>query len=117
MSEAVRLQAFFQTLGEANRLRILKFIGDRSCSVSEIVNSTRLSQPLVSHHLRVLRRAQILQTERQGPFVFYSLRDRRLLDALGMISEIVRGMEEHEVEPMFCCPPMWMMEWQRKKSR
>ena len=52
MDDAAKLQTVFQTLGDANRLRIIKFIGERECSVSEIVQATGLSQPLVSHHLK-----------------------------------------------------------------
>ncbi len=50
-----QMEDVLQTLGDANRLRIVSFIGRESRAVSEIVTATRLSQPLVSHHLRVLR--------------------------------------------------------------
>ena len=82
MDEALRLQFLLQTLGDANRLRIIRFIGSNERSVNEIVSATGLSQPLVSHHLRVLRERQVLEPRRQGPFVLYGVKDPRLLDAL-----------------------------------
>ena len=81
MGDARKLQSILQTLADANRLRIIKFIGKDERSVSEIVNETKLSQPLVSHHLKTLRNRQILETKRQGPFIYYKLKDSKLLDA------------------------------------
>ncbi len=88
MEDMGKLQLFFQTLADANRLRIIKVIGKERRSVSEIVETTGLSQPLVSHHLRLLRERMILETQREGPFIYHRLKDDRLLDALGLCAEI-----------------------------
>jgi DNA-binding transcriptional ArsR family regulator len=83
-----QIQDVFRTLGDANRLRIVSYIGRDTRAVSEIVSATGLSQPLVSHHLRVLREQRILVTRREGPFIFYQLKDPRLFEALRLLSEI-----------------------------
>lgn len=88
MADVIGLQIVFQTLGEANRLRIIEFIGDKERSVTEIVEATGLSQPLVSHHLRMLRETRIMETQREGPFIYYRIRDQRLLEALKVFLEI-----------------------------
>jgi DNA-binding transcriptional ArsR family regulator len=108
MDNAQKLQLVFQTLGDANRLRIIQFIGEKECSVSEIVQASNLSQPLVSHHLRVLRENQVLDTERKGPFVYYKLRDKKLLEALDLFLSIFQDFTiAGKKEPSFCCPPSW----------
>jgi DNA-binding transcriptional ArsR family regulator len=108
MDDARKLQHLFQTLGEANRLKIIKFIGKEERSVSEIVEAIGLSQPLVSHHLRILRERDILQTQRNGPFIYYKLKNGKLLDALGLFLEIAStAKSKRACEPMFCCPPWW----------
>lgn len=108
MSEALKLQLFFQTIGDANRLRILKFIGEHERSVSEIVEKTKLSQPLISHHLRVLKDHDILETKRKGPFIFYKLKNVKLLEILGMFAEIAPNIVKKKGhESMFNCPPWW----------
>jgi DNA-binding transcriptional ArsR family regulator len=89
MDNGIKLQNIFQTLGDVNRLRIIRIVGSQTRSVSEIVAAAKLSQPLVSHHLRVLREQGILKTKREGPFVYYELSDMRILDALGIFSEIL----------------------------
>jgi DNA-binding transcriptional ArsR family regulator len=117
MDDAHRLQHLFQTLGEANRLKIIKFIGKKERSVSEIVEAIGLSQPLVSHHLRILRERDILQTKRTGPFIYYKLKNEKLLDALGLFLEIASSTKsKRPCDPMFCCPPRWRTKLQKKQG-
>jgi len=55
-------------LSDENRLRIMQTIGTDKKSVSQIVEELELSQPLVSHHLKELRRSHLLKVEREGHF-------------------------------------------------
>lgn len=108
MSDVKKLELLFQTLSEANRLRIINFIQDKERSVTDIVEKTGLSQPLVSHHLKILRETQILKTTRKGPFIYYELKDKRLLDALGIFGEIAYYISDIKTKNrMFCCPSWW----------
>ena len=72
------LTKILKALGDTSRLNIVLSIGEKARSVSEIVSSTGLSQTLVSFHLRVLREANVVTTERNGPFILYSLSDPNL---------------------------------------
>ncbi|HBE78770.1 MAG TPA: transcriptional regulator [Firmicutes bacterium] len=108
MDNAQKLQLIFQTLGDANRIRIIQFIGEKESTVSEIVQASNLSQPLVSHHLRVLRENQVLDSERKGPFVIYSLRDKKLLEALDLFLTIFKDSDiANGNDTMFTCVPGW----------
>jgi DNA-binding transcriptional ArsR family regulator len=108
MDHAQKLQLIFQTLGDANRLRIVQVIGEKECTVSEIVQALNLSQPLVSHHLRVLRENQILDSERKGPFVIYRLRDKKLLEAIELFITIFKDLNiTNNSETTFTCGPGW----------
>lgn len=79
----------FKVLGDPNRLGIVISIGKEARSVTEIIDSTGLSQTLVSFHLKVLRDADIVRTERAGPFIYYSLVEPDLLDMLREISKTI----------------------------
>jgi DNA-binding transcriptional ArsR family regulator len=68
-----------KTLADENRLRIILSLNQGKKSVSQIVEDLGLSQPLVSHHLRELKRALLVDVERRGPFIFYELADTRLV--------------------------------------
>lgn len=61
-------------------------------SVSAIVEEVDLSQPLVSHHLKELKRSLLVRVEREGPFVYYDLADKRIMNVLKMLSDMALGL-------------------------
>ncbi len=76
------VERLFKVLGDENRLRILQALEEGERSVSEILDRTGLPQTLASFHLRILREAGVLTTDRRGPFVFYRLTDPSLPNLL-----------------------------------
>jgi ArsR family transcriptional regulator, zinc-responsive transcriptional repressor len=77
-----------KSLADENRLRILLSLTNGKKSVSSIVEELSLSQPLVSHHLKELRRALLVKVERSGPFIYYQMSDERILDILKVLEEL-----------------------------
>src|ERR1700724_2047492 len=73
-SQAVELSAMFKALADPVRLRLLSLIashpGGQAC-VCEISASFDVSQPTISHHLKMLRSAGLLDCERRGTWVYY----------------------------------------------
>lgn len=65
------IAALFKILSDPTRLRIVEALTLDCESVSTIVALTGLSQPLVSHHLRVLREHGLARGERRGVFTYY----------------------------------------------
>ena len=81
--ENLQAPAFLaKSLSDENRLRILLCISNRKKSVSAIVEELQLSQPLISHHLKELKRSLLVKVERDGPFIYYELTDNRIIDIL-----------------------------------
>lgn len=92
-NEHLQSAAFLaKSLSDANRLRILQLISSGSKSVSSIVEELELSQPLVSHHLKELKRSLLVKVTRQGPFIYYELADKRVLDVLETLSEVAADL-------------------------
>jgi DNA-binding transcriptional ArsR family regulator len=81
-----------RSLSDENRLRILQFISGGKRSVTSIVEELNLSQPLVSHHLRELKRSLLVKIERNGPFIYYELSDPRILDIVQSLSTVARNL-------------------------
>ena len=73
-SQAAKLAAMFKALGDPVRLRLLSLIashpGGEAC-VCEISPTFDVSQPTISHHLKLLRSAGLLDCERRGTWVYY----------------------------------------------
>ncbi len=71
---ALDLAAAFKALSDPVRLRLLSLVashdGGEAC-VCDISPAFDLSQPTISHHLKVLRSAGLLDCERRGTWVFY----------------------------------------------
>jgi DNA-binding transcriptional ArsR family regulator len=88
-----KLAKIFKVLGDPNRLNIVLSIGRDSRSVTEIIDATGLSQTLVSFHLKALRTAAIVQTERNGPFIYYSLTESSLMDILNDLARTAASLE------------------------
>jgi DNA-binding transcriptional ArsR family regulator len=81
-----------KSLSDGNRLRILVLISRGKKSVSAIVEALDLSQPLVSHHLKELKRFLMVKVEREGPFVYYELADARILKVLHILSDVATDL-------------------------
>ena len=77
-----------KALADENRLRIIVSLADGRKPVSRIVEELGISQPLVSHHLKELKRALLVHVERSGPFIYYELADPRVV----MILVELRGL-------------------------
>jgi ArsR family transcriptional regulator len=84
--------ACFKALGDPVRKAILKSLCCERLSVGEIVERFHLSQPAISHHLRVLRDAGLVTAQKEGTTVYYSMNK----ESLSSMCCCVR--EEFEVE-------------------
>jgi ArsR family transcriptional regulator len=61
----------FKSLADPTRLRLLQAMTLDCQSVSDLVQASGLPQPMVSHHLRILREAGLARAARRGTFMFY----------------------------------------------
>lgn len=81
-----------RALSDENRLRILLRIGTDRLSVTQIAEDLGLSQPLVSHHLKELKRALLVDVERRGPFIHYGISRPEVLDVLRAVGNLARRL-------------------------
>ncbi|PWW00438.1 ArsR family transcriptional regulator [Hoeflea marina] len=85
MAEAARLM---EMLSQPVRLHILCILLDGERSVLDLARQAGLSQPAMSHHLRKLREAGLVQTRRDAQTIFYSLRGEEARAVL----EVLHGL-------------------------
>ncbi|MGW4624527.1 ArsR/SmtB family transcription factor [Streptomyces rubiginosohelvolus] len=74
--QAVELAKVFKALGDPVRLRLLSMIASREggeICVCDLTPAFDLSQPTISHHLKLLRQAGLIDCERRGTWVYYWL--------------------------------------------
>ena len=79
--DAEELATVFKAVADPGRLRLLSFIAAQpqaEACVCHLVTPLGLSQPTVSHHLRVLTEAGLVARERRGTWMFYRLVPERV---------------------------------------
>jgi ArsR family transcriptional regulator len=67
-----------KVLAEPLRWRIVELLSEEELCVCHLVEELGVAQPLVSHHLRVLREAGFVETEKWRYWTYYRLRPKRL---------------------------------------
>ena len=85
-AEAERLAAALRVVADPARLRLLNLIAaaDEVC-VCDLTEPLGLSQPTISHHLKVLTEAGFLEREKRGRWVYHRLVRARLDDVAGAL--------------------------------
>ncbi|MGQ7754215.1 ArsR/SmtB family transcription factor [Streptomyces sp. WC2508] len=74
--DATGLAKVFKALGDPVRLRLLSIIASRDggeICVCDLTPAFDLSQPTISHHLKLLKQAGLIDSERRGTWVYYRL--------------------------------------------
>jgi ArsR family transcriptional regulator, arsenate/arsenite/antimonite-responsive transcriptional repressor len=101
--QAVALAAMFKALADPVRLRLLSLIashpGGQAC-VCEISSSFDVSQPTISHHLKMLRSAGLLDCERRGTWVYYWV----IPTVLQQLSSVLNVNDRVIETSQQCCP-------------
>jgi len=95
MDESIKTEAgllhenICQALADPKRIVILYVLADRPHNVTDIATELGAPQPTVSRHLKILRDRSLVTAERDGNQVVYSLRDRRVIEALDLMRAMV----------------------------
>ena len=100
------LEALFKALADVTRLRILALLLGGEICVCHIHESLRISQPKASRHLAYLRRTGLVQTRRQGLWIYYRLAEvsdpivqtirQAVVHVLGHVDAVHRDAERLE---------------------
>ena len=79
-----------RALNHKLRQQLLKLIEDeKKITVTEIYVRLRLEQSVASQHLAILRKAGIVNTERDGKFIFYIINHKRIDEISAFVNELV----------------------------
>ena len=76
--ELYDLAELFKVFGDSTRIRILTVLfGDEMC-VCDIAQVTNMTQSAISHQLRILKQADLVNFRRDGKTIYYSLKDKHV---------------------------------------
>lgn len=81
-----------RALAHPLRMKILEFIDrNKEINVNKIYSTLDLEQSITSQHLRILRSAGLVETERNGKFIYYSLRYGKLINTKEAVERFLLG--------------------------
>ena len=75
----------FKALNDETRRQILESLKDKDRTAGEIADAFNISKPSISHHLDILKRADLVSSEKNGQFITYSINTTILEDVLQWI--------------------------------
>ncbi|MBS1659902.1 MAG: winged helix-turn-helix transcriptional regulator [Bacteroidetes bacterium] len=78
----------FKALNDPTRREILELLRKKEMTAGEIAEKFSISAPSISHHLELLKRAQLIEAEKKGQFIIYSLNTTVLDDMIRWAMEL-----------------------------
>jgi DNA-binding transcriptional ArsR family regulator len=79
------MNSIFKALNDPTRREILEMLHERDMTAGEIAEGFDMSFPSISHHLDLLKRAGLVNSEKEGQYVYYSLNTT-------VVDEIIKWM-------------------------
>jgi ArsR family transcriptional regulator len=97
----LRAAVLFHALGDERRLRIVQLLASGERCVCELTEALDAAQPLLSFHLKELKKAGLVTDRRQGRWSYYSLRP----EALREIEDLLTTLTTPDPLALPCCGP------------
>jgi DNA-binding transcriptional ArsR family regulator len=79
------MNAIFKALNDVTRREILELLKEKYLTAGDIAAYFDISKPSISHHLDILKRADLIASEKKGQFVIYSINTTIMEDVLQWI--------------------------------
>ena len=99
----VELTAFFKAFCNATRASIIEFLMTGEKCVCEITARLGMSQPLISHHLAILRDTGFVGTRGEGARTYYSIDWERFGQRTAAFSDLVARLHAEDAGPTCAC--------------
>lgn len=79
------MNSIFRALNDSTRREILELLKERDLTAGEIADHFQISKPSISHHLDLLKQAELVMSEKKGQFIVYSLNMTVVDEILGWL--------------------------------
>jgi DNA-binding transcriptional ArsR family regulator len=89
---------FCKVMGNSTRLQIIHVLREGPMNVGEIAQETGFGQTMVSRQLGTLRRADVVESQRQGTGMVYQLTDRNIVEVCDLVRKVLAAQVQKQSE-------------------
>lgn len=90
------MNTLFKALNDPTRRKILELLMERDRTAGEIADAFSISKPSISHHLALLKQANLVEAEKKGQFVHYTLNTTVLDELLKWLLTLLDAQEDRQ---------------------
>jgi ArsR family transcriptional regulator len=91
---ALKMNSVFKALDDPTRRRIIEMLREKDLTAGEIADAFSISKPSISHHLDLLKQANIVLAIKKGQFITYSLNTSVLDDLIKWVLDITQPKKQ-----------------------
>jgi ArsR family transcriptional regulator, arsenate/arsenite/antimonite-responsive transcriptional repressor len=92
----MKINLVYKALADPTRRGILNLLKNRDLTAGEIADHFRISKPSISHHLNLLKQADLVHAEKDGQYIYYSINTTVLQDVLVWLLSLQEGERKKE---------------------
>lgn len=90
LNRITKIASILKPVSEPNRLKILCLLKNGSLCVCQIIEALKLPQNLVSHHLAVLKKNNLISSKREGVKIYYQLKNKELSNLISSLNHYLK---------------------------
>ena len=94
-SRYVLMAEMFKALGDENRLKLLEELKDGEKNAGELLEKLSVTQPTLSHHMKILCDSGIVDSRKDGKWTYYRISEEGLGELLDIIGSFAKGRKKY----------------------
>lgn len=95
-----QITVMFKALGDENRIQIFRLLQAGERCACELLEEMKLSQPTLSHHMKILCDSGLVLGRKEGKWMHYSISDEGIQIAIDCLKELT---DSHNTNRKCCC--------------
>lgn len=88
MNDCEEIAKIFKALDDSKRIFILKMIQDGEKCACDILEKMQITQPTLSHHMKILCDSGIVKCRKEGKWMYYSIEERGIFNAVKFLMSV-----------------------------
>ena len=97
------IAAICKALGDENRVKIIKMLTGGKLCACRILDAFNISQPTLSHHIKILIDCNLVNSQKEGKWTYYSINSKKFLDFKNAVSKFACKPATAKKASAKCC--------------